>query len=243
MADNAMFPAPVVPSEYVGFRHPALKEFLRRQVDMQFADLRLLFRLPVEELDPNVGCNLTAAAMMLNVISGCSVWLFQTEEAAEIQAREAADGSRRSRERFVGFIKEYWPQIPPEPPPENVAKRLYEVRNSLSHDLGAYDDPKQKHPRIVSLAKHRLSLEDIVLQFERNAAHPLTVPVIEELEGTYLGTSPVSTGRYTGCSRLRSLTGRTRSRGPLQPLTCQRSNRSATRADLASLPGGPPGLK
>jgi len=120
-----MFPAPVVPSEYVGIRHAALKEFLRRQIDMQIADLRVLFRLPVEELDPNVGGNLTAAAMMLNVISGCSVWFFQTEQAAKIQAREAADGRRLSGERFVGFIKEYWPQIPPEPSPENVAKRLY----------------------------------------------------------------------------------------------------------------------
>jgi hypothetical protein len=53
-------------------------------------------------------------------------------------------------------------------------------------DLGAYDDPSQKHPRIVRLAKHRLSLEDIVLQFERNTVHPLTVPVIEEHEGTYV---------------------------------------------------------
>ncbi len=83
-----MFP-PVVPSELPGAAYPALTEFLRRQVDMQIADLRLLFRLPVEELDPHVGCNLTTAAMMLNVISGFSVWFFQTDARARRKRAES----------------------------------------------------------------------------------------------------------------------------------------------------------
>ena len=180
-----MFPPPVVPSELCDAAYPALTEFLRRQVDMQIADLRLLFRLPVKELDPHVGCNLTTAAMMLNVISGFSVWFFQTDEAAEIRSLEAADGNRRSRKRFIGFVTAYWPRVPPEPSPDLVAERLYEVRNSLAHDLGVYEDPKQEHPRIVKLAKHRLSLDDIVMRLERNELHPLTVPIIEEQGATY----------------------------------------------------------
>lgn len=179
-----MFPAPVVPSALPGEAYPALTSFLRRQVDMQIADLRLLFRLPVPELDPNVGCNLTAAAMMLNLISGFSVWFFQTDEAKEIQRREAKEG-RQSGLRFKGFVKAYWPTIPPEPASaEVVGNRLYEVRNSLAHDLGIRDDPKQTEERIVELGKHALSLSDIV-DYERATSHPLTVPVIEEQGTTF----------------------------------------------------------
>jgi hypothetical protein len=152
---------------------------------MQIADLRLLFRLPVPELDPDVGCNLTIAAAMLNIISGLSVWFFHTDEAAAIKALESGDGRRRSRQRFVSFVEEYWPRIPPEPSPDVVAARLYEVRNSLAHDLGAYEDLNQEHARVINLAKHPMSLVDIVEALERNLIHPLTVPVVEEQGMTY----------------------------------------------------------
>jgi hypothetical protein len=102
------FPPPVVPSESVSASaYPVTHHFLRQQVDMQIADLRLLFRLPVAELDPHVGCNFTAAAMMLNLTSGFSRWLFHTEEAAKIAAEESRGGNPRSAQRFRGFVKAY----------------------------------------------------------------------------------------------------------------------------------------
>src|SRR3989442_329924 len=108
---NRMFPPPVVPSTLPSAGYPFLTEFLHRQVDMQIADLRLLFRLPIPELDPHVGCNLTTAAMMLNVISGFSVWFFETDEAAEIRSLELAAGNRRSKRRFIAFVQAYWSQL------------------------------------------------------------------------------------------------------------------------------------
>lgn len=184
---DEQLPLPLAPSELVDAQaYPATGEFLRRQVDMQFADLRVLFQLPAEDLDPHVGCNLTTAAILLNLISGCSRWFFQTSEAAEITAEEQRTSSLLSRRRFIGFITEYWPKIGPEPSPDLVAGRLYDVRNSLAHDLGVAENPDRNEPMSVGLAKSRWVLDDIVMGLERNEVHPLKVPVIEERPGGYI---------------------------------------------------------
>lgn len=153
---------------------------------MQIADLRVLFQLPVVALDPHVGCNLTAAAVMLNVISGCSRWFFQTDEAVAISADEQQRGFPLSARRFRGFVRQYWPQLGPEPPPDTVADRLYDVRNSLAHDLGVAENPDQEAHFTVGLAKSRWTLDNIVMHLERNELHPLTVPVIEEREDAHI---------------------------------------------------------
>jgi hypothetical protein len=182
---DELFPGPLIPSDLVfAEAYPATHQFLRRHVDMQIADLRVLFRLPSDHLDPHVGCNLTTAAMMLNLISGFSVWFFQTEEAAHIKALEAKGGNRRSRRRFKEFIKAYWPQIPPEPSSDEVAKRLYDVRNSLAHSLGV-NDKVDDDDGTVQLMKRAYDLETIAHHFERNLAHPLAVPVVDGTETNY----------------------------------------------------------
>jgi len=170
---------PVAPSDHVGLRHPLLRSFLERQVDMQITDLRLLLRLPIEELGSHLGANLTTAAVTLNLISGFSVWFYRTDKALKIEGDEQ-DGRRRSKQRFLGFVNEYWPQLSPEPPsPESTAAVLYEVRCSLSHDLGATDNDASSAPRNIRLAKHPLTHEEIVV-LERSATHPLNVPVVED---------------------------------------------------------------
>lgn len=150
---------------------------------MQVADLRLLLRLPAPELEPDVGCNLTMATVLLGLISGFSVWFFETDDAAAIRAEEDERGHPLSRRRFLAFVTTYWPGIEPEGDPATTAKRLYEVRNSLAHDLGAHNDPKQEQPRIVHLAKQAYSLDNIVTGLELNKVHPLKVPVIEDRDG------------------------------------------------------------
>jgi hypothetical protein len=152
---------------------------------MQIADLRLLMRLPVNELEPNVGCNVTTASMMLNVISGMSVWFFQTDEAVAIKAEEEKAGHRKRKKKFIVFIETYWPKIGHEPAGATVATRLYEVRNSLAHDLSLNDNPTVTTERRVSLAKLPLAPQDIVDALERNEVHPLKVPIIEEQGDDY----------------------------------------------------------
>jgi hypothetical protein len=176
-----VFPEPLKPSDLVPGNYPSLKRLLAQQVDMLFADLRLMLRLPAPSLEPDVGMNVTAAAMMMNIISGFSVWLFQTDEAKRIEAEEAKRKGQQklSGQRFKGFVTAYWPRLDPEPEPAVVAARLYKVRNALAHALGVddVDDPKA---RSVSLRKHALDPQDIVDALERNLAHPQTVPVIRE---------------------------------------------------------------
>jgi hypothetical protein len=181
-----VFPPPLTPSELVDDRYPALKHFLQVQVDMQVADLRVLLQLPIPALDPNAAGNLTTTAALLNLISGFSVWLYQTQESLAIRALEERTGGRQSRRRFMGFVTNYWPRVPPEPEPAQVAERLYQTRNSLVHDLGATDDPSRTEPRSITIGKVAgLTLDDVVTRFERNLAHPLTVPVIQERGETF----------------------------------------------------------
>ena|SRR6266498_760484 len=124
--------------------------------------------------------------MMLNLISGFSVWFFHTDDAARIRAEEEQRGFRLSGQRFKGFVQEYWPRIEPEPAPEEVARRLYDVRNSLAHSLGVNEEPRDNNPSNVSLAKPTgLSLDDVVMRLERNLLHPLSVPVVEGDEREY----------------------------------------------------------
>jgi hypothetical protein len=181
------FPPPLIPSARVAeTRYPATHRFLRLQVDMQVADLRLLFRLPFADLDPHVGCNFTAAAMMLNLISGFSRWFFHTYTAVAIAEREAQDGRPQSARRFLGFVEAYWPELPPEPSSRESARRLYTVRNSLSHDLGVGEVPPGDEGLDIRLAKRAFALDDIVAVERSSTIHPLTAPVIEERDGTYI---------------------------------------------------------
>jgi hypothetical protein len=184
---DEQFPPPLTPSAVVEEgRHPATHRFLRHQVDMQVADLRVLFRLPIDVLDPDVGCNFTAATMMLNLISGFSRWFFHNDEAVEIAAQESKDGKPRSARRFIGFVKAYWPELPPEPSPRESAGRLYAVRNSLSHDLGVGEVSPGEETLEIRLAKRAFALDDIVAVERSSTNHPLTAPVIEERGDAYI---------------------------------------------------------
>jgi hypothetical protein len=147
-------------------------------------------RLPVAALDEHVGCNLTTAAMTFNLISGFSLWLFETEEAVRIQEEEIKEKKRLRGRRFKAFIETYWPSISPEPDISDTAERkkiaeqLYSVRNSLAHDLGVDDTEKRRQARSVSLAKHALTLQEIIDCCERNTVHPLVVRIVEEGDTT-----------------------------------------------------------
>jgi hypothetical protein len=56
--------------------YPDLKRVIERLVDMQFADLRDLMRLPAYTV--HSGMNLTTAARLFDVISGCSICFYNS---------------------------------------------------------------------------------------------------------------------------------------------------------------------
>lgn len=128
----------MLPSAYpeLGER-PALRELLRIQVDMQFADPSTLLCLPRDESGLGGGCNLSAATLAANIIAGASVLFWRSSIAALT--------NRRGRgERFTSLMTAKYPWMPDDAvEPEFGAELLWDhTRNPLSHTLGV---GKQAH--------------------------------------------------------------------------------------------------
>ena len=87
---------------------------LEAQVDMVFADLRTLLRLPIHDL---TGCNLTAGAMLFNLIAGSSVCFFEASKAG------LKNGRDRGR-RFCTLINDFFPREGEKLPAEDIAETI-----------------------------------------------------------------------------------------------------------------------
>jgi hypothetical protein len=165
LAEPDPFAAGQLPSAFPEVRpYPSLTRLLSEQVDMQFADLRVLLRLPQPELAPHVGCNLTATAMILNQISGFSAWFFHNRYARRLEREERKRRLVLSRKRFQGFVRAYYPRSLGEPSVQTVATRLYDIRNLLAHNLGISDLDRKPRRHEIALVKPdpAVSAEDIV---------------------------------------------------------------------------------
>jgi hypothetical protein len=161
------FAAGQLPSQYDETQSlPAVRRLLHEQVDMQFSDLRALLRLPSDRIAPGVGCNLTAGAMIFNQISGFSIWFFHNPQAQRIIGRERKEKRKVpiAGARFEAFVRAYYPRAVGEPPVRSVAKRLYDARNLLSHNLGVGALKAGSRRREITFAKPDppLKPEDIV---------------------------------------------------------------------------------
>jgi hypothetical protein len=124
---------------------------------MQFSDLRALLRLPSDRIAPRVRCNLTAGAMIFNQISGFSIWFFHNRQAQRIIGRERMEKRKMpiAGARFEAFVRAcaYYPHAVGEPPPRSIAKRLYDARNLLSHNLGVGEIKVGSRRREMAFAK------------------------------------------------------------------------------------------
>jgi hypothetical protein len=113
-----------------------LRRLLAIQLDMQFADLRTLLALPREEDGLAGGCNLTAASLLFNLISGSSVLFYDASTTA------MADG-RQSGRRFKELLARYYPFSDGDLPSDEAARVLYDAaRNPLTHCLGVGKDKR-----------------------------------------------------------------------------------------------------
>jgi hypothetical protein len=159
----------------------AVRRLLREQVDMQFSDLRALLRLPSDQIAPKVGCNLTAAAMIFNQISGFSIWFFHNRQAQVILGRERKRKAKTpfSGQRFKGFVRAYYPRAIGEPALRSIADKLYEARNLLSHNLGVGDLKSGSRRREVAFAKPTPPLDPMdIVDLELQVVFPAQgVPV------------------------------------------------------------------
>ncbi len=118
MHRSAIFAAGELPSQYAEAQgYPRLQQLLAEQVDMQFADIRALLRLPQDVVAAKVGRNFTAMSMLCNQISGFSVWFFHNRAARRIKAKEVKQRRRDplAGARFKAFVYAYYPRQLGEP--------------------------------------------------------------------------------------------------------------------------------
>jgi hypothetical protein len=161
------FTGGLLPSEYPEAQAlPNVRRFLAEQIDMQFADIRVLLRLPQPAIAPHVGANFTATAMILGQISGFSVWFFHNRSAKLIEAEERRRKVTMplSGLRFTAFVRSYYPRAVGEPTPRTIGNVLYDTRNVLTHNLGVGEVRRLKGRRNVDIVKPdpALSEEDVV---------------------------------------------------------------------------------
>lgn len=146
-------------------RWSSIRELLRIQVDMQFADLRTLLCLPRQD-EPGLGagCNLTAAMLAFNIITGASV-LFWESSMEAIERR----GDRGPRFRSLVQAKYPWTGKD-EVDAESGGELMWDwARSPLTHTLGvgksAHLFPGQpKKERGVWFLKFERGLQDNVAE-------------------------------------------------------------------------------
>ena len=144
------------PSEFPEVQsYPEIVNFLKFQVDMLFEDLRILLRLPFNNL--KAGCNFTATAMLFNIIAGVSVCFYDA-------SIEALNQRRHRGERFEKLLIKYYPWEGENIGPKDGSKLLYkQARNPLAHSLGLDTLPQtqSKSQKTVVLKKGPLTPKEI----------------------------------------------------------------------------------
>jgi hypothetical protein len=121
--------------------YPHLRRLLVIQLDMQFADLHGLLRLPLKKAGISAGCNLTAAALLFNIISGSSVLFYRSSMKA---LKDQSGRGPRFKELLAGF----YPFEPDDIPRHDAPTVLYEAaRNPLAHALAI--QVGKRHARVT----------------------------------------------------------------------------------------------
>jgi hypothetical protein len=113
--------------------------FIRQVMDLYLCDVHAMLRLPRPEVGITEGCNFTVVAVLMNMVSGLSVVLYEPPPN-----RQAA--GRKFRETAAGFYP--WDVEPAGAinDPEKGAEILYHTfRNPMAHAFG-FQDPEPVGP-------------------------------------------------------------------------------------------------
>lgn len=146
-----------------------LKEVVRKQLDPLLADVHSMLRLPIDDdIGLGAGCNLSAALVLLEVVGGVSVELYDNPSLNKLDERQ------QRGERFKQVLEHNFPwnderDIPNAIIDRHAAELLYDAfRNPLAHHLGTYDGPYIGN---IKVAKGPLSDEQIEV-IERSETRP-----------------------------------------------------------------------
>jgi hypothetical protein len=156
----------MLPSQYPDVQgYPNLQRLLQAQVDMQFADLRLLLRLPIPRSGLEAGCNFACAAVLFNIIAGASVCFYEASENA------LADRGARGK-RFKEVLEKFYPWQGEPLNKDQCVSVLYEsARNPLAHSLGLDTPPNDSIGKQVALMKEPLT-QDQICELEEASIRP-----------------------------------------------------------------------
>jgi hypothetical protein len=175
--------------------YPRLQRMLAETLDLHFADVRVMLRLPKTQLP--AGCNFAIAAVLFNVIAGTSVCIYKAS------LKGLLDRSQRGA-RFQALLRGYFPWTPEDVPPDEGIAALYDFsRNPLAHALGV-DLPGR--PDII-LEKGKRTLPQVrKLEDSRRGRHGLLLLLSRTTTATTNLDSRASTGASTGCCTPSSVT-------------------------------------
>jgi hypothetical protein len=150
--------------------YPLVSSFVRRQLDMQFDDLRTMMRMPLPTIGLTGGCNFACAVAICNLVAGVAKVLYQKPPGMS----GVGDG-------FVALMIQYYPWQQTEPKERN-AEILYNfVRNPLVHSLGAAIKRDQRQDEVV-IAKSAMSEADLE-RLETSIDYPAGVSLAVATDG------------------------------------------------------------
>ena len=114
---------------------PAVRAFIIQVMDVYLADIHAMLRLPRPEVDIAEGCNFSIAAVLMNVISGVSVVLY-----------EPPPNRQETRRKFLETGMDFYPwdtePVGAISNPDDGAEILYNsFRNPMAHAFG-FQDPE-----------------------------------------------------------------------------------------------------
>ncbi len=114
----------------------SIRDFIATHVDMQFADVHAMLRLPLTEDGLEAGCNFACVSSLCGLIAGAST-IFYSQSGS-------------NAERFKGVLKDYYPwRLQPKggaTQAESVATIYADYRNPLAHAWAVSTKEVGKHP-------------------------------------------------------------------------------------------------
>src|SRR5262245_8583276 len=116
----------------------SIRDFVAKHIDMQFADVHAMLRLPLIDDGLEAGCNFACVSTLCGLIAGAST-IFYSQHGS-------------NRERFIGVLNEYYPwRLQPKgdaTSQSESAEALYsDYRNPLAHAWAVSTKEVGKHPK------------------------------------------------------------------------------------------------
>jgi len=157
----------------------SIRVFVAKHIDMQFADVHAMLRLPLTEDGLEAGCNFSCVSTLCGLIAGAST-IFYSQSGS-------------NRDRFRGVLNDYYPwTLQPKggaSQSESVEAIYADYRNPLAHAWAVSTKEVGKHPnkrvimdgsaRVLGVVKQALTEEAVAtLEAPSGRAPSWLTPVV-----------------------------------------------------------------